>query len=83
MEHIAIPKEEPSVIYPIGAVVEDCQAIYKILAFQKQNHLHKYKVQVLQRKEAVPTHVKQYLDDSKPQWLLVLPQNINKMKRIE
>ena len=83
MDHFAIPKEEPSVIYPIGAVVEDCQAIYKILDFQKQDILHKYKVQVIQRKLPIPTHLQQYLDDSKPQWLLVLPQNINKMKRIE
>ena len=83
MDHFSVPKEEPSLIFPVGAVIEDCQAVYKILDFQKQDQFHKYKVQVLQRKQPIPTHIKQHIDDSKPQMLLMLPQNLNKMKRIE
>ena len=82
MEWCKIPTCEPDVVFPIGAVIEDCKGKYKILQFEKQGILHKYKVEVLEQKIPIPPDCQMYLDQ-KIQWLLVLPQNINGIKRIE
>lgn len=83
MNWLQVPTEEPSITFPVGAVIEDQKGIYKILKFEKQdNLLHKYQVEVLQQKIPIPPQIKRYIDD-KIQWLLVLPQNIHAIKRIE
>ena len=77
-----IPTEEPSIIFPIGAVIEDHKGIYKILEFKKQDKIHKYKVEVIKQKQPIPQNLVMFLDP-KIQWLLVLPQNLESIKRIE
>ena len=81
MNTFSIPKEEPSIIFPIGAILEDVQGKYKVLEMQKQEKAHKYKVEVLEQKIPIPDHLKHFID-SKIQWLLVLPQNLSNIKRI-
>lgn len=81
MEWHSIPTTEPDVIFPEGAVLEDCKGRYKVLRFEKQGILHKYKVEVLEQKIPIPAECKPFLDE-KIQWLLVLPQNIDKLQRI-
>lgn len=82
MELFQMPTEEASIIFPIGAVLEDEKGVYKVLEFQKQEFVHKYKVEVLQQKIPIPEHLKRWLD-GKIQWLLVMPQNLHAIKRIE
>ena len=78
-----IAKEEPSIIFPTGAVIEDLKGKYKILEFQKQDgKTHKYKVEVIEQKIPIPPDMQPFID-SKVQWLLVLPQNLPYIKRIE
>ena len=83
MNWLDVPTEEPSIIFPVGAVIEDEKGRYKILAFEKQkNLLHKYKVEVLQQKIPIPKACRPFIDD-KIQWLIVLPQNLANITRIE
>lgn len=82
MNQFAIPKEEPSIIFPIGAIIEDIKGRYKILEFEKQDKAHKYKVEVLEQKIPIPDSMKPFIDE-KIQWLLVLPQNLCNIQRIE
>lgn len=81
MHPFAIPTEEPSIVFPEGAILEDIQAKYKVLEMQKQGKAHKYKVEVLEQKIPIPDHIRPFLDP-KIQWLLVLPQNLPNIKRI-
>lgn len=83
MDPFAVPTEEPSIIFPIGAVIEDERARYKILEFQKQDKGHKYRVEVLEQKIPIPEQLKKYLDDTKFHWILVLPQNLDKIRRLQ
>lgn len=79
----AVPTTEPSTIYPVGAILEDHKGVYKVLKFEKQNEkLHKYQVEVLKQKKPVPPELKRFIDE-KTQWLLILPQNLPFLKRIE
>lgn len=83
MEWFAVPKEEPSIIFPVGAILEDNKGTYKVLSFEKQDNLiHKYKVEVLQQKDPIPKHFKPFLDE-KFQMLVVLPQNLHLIRRIQ
>ena len=83
MEWLHIPKvEEPSIIFPVGAIIEDMKGKYKILQFEKQDKAHKYKVEVLEQKIPIPDHMKPFIDE-KIQTLIVLPQNLANIKRIE
>ena len=81
-DYFAVPKEEPSIIFPIGAIIEDVRGKYKILEFQKQDFAHKYKVEVLEQKIQPPKGLVMFLDP-KIQWLLVLPQNLSNITRVE
>ena len=74
MEWYRVPKEEPSIIFPEGAVIEDERGIYKILQFRKQdNKFHLYKVEILTLKD--PTE--------KPfEWMLVVPLSLEKIRRL-
>lgn len=80
MDYFAIPKVEPSIVFPEGAIIEDTKGKYKILKLEKQGVLHKYKVEVLEQKIAVPESLKMYIKDEKFQTILVLPQNLDKIK---
>lgn len=82
MDTFATSQEEPSIIFPIGAIIEDVKGKYKILEFQKQDKAHKYKVEVLEQKIKPPQNLVMYLDP-KIQWLLVLPQNLANITRVE
>lgn len=84
MDWLRVPTEEPSITFPIGAVIEDEKGIYKILDFQKQEDvIHKYKVEVLTQKIPIPAHIKRYFKDEKIQWLLVSPEKVHLIKRHE
>lgn len=82
MDWLRAPTEEPSIIFPIDAVLEDEKGVYKVLEFQKQEFMHKYKVEVLSLKSALPPSLVRY-NMNKIQWLLVMPQNLHAIKRIE
>ena len=78
----AVPTEEPSIIFPVGAVIEDEKGRYKILSFEKQkNFIHKYQVEVLEQKIPIPDHAKPFIDE-KIQWMIVFPQNLANIQRI-
>ena len=83
MDPFAIPSEEPSIVFPIGAIIEDEKAKYKILEFHKQDKIHKYRVEVLEHKVPIPEHIKKYMTDTNFYWILVLPQNLDKIRRLE
>lgn len=82
MEWNSVPTEEPNVIFPIGAVIEDEKGIYKVLKFDKQKMIHKYKVEVLKQKIPIPEEFKPFLDE-KIQTILVLAQNLSSIRRVE
>lgn len=83
MDSFTVPTEEPSITFPVGAIIEDDKAVYKILEpVVVQGKAHKYKVEITQHKKPIPDNLKQYLEDTKLQWILVLPQNIPLIKRI-
>jgi hypothetical protein len=82
MDWLKVPTEEASIIFPIGAVIEDEKGIYKILEFQKQECIHKYKVEVITLKTPIPPQLKHY-GLEKTQWLIVMPQNLKAITRIE
>ena len=82
MDPFATTQEEPSIIFPIGAIIEDTKGKYKILAFEKQDKAHKYKVEVLEQKIQPPQNLVMFLDP-KIQWILVLPQNLPNITRLE
>lgn len=82
MQWNSVPNEEPSIIFPIGAIIEDQKGKYEILEFLKQQNAHKYKVKILEQKMPIPDHMKQYVD-LENHWILVLPQNLGSIKRIQ
>lgn len=84
MNAFSVPTEEPSIIFPVGAIIEDDKGIYKILEpMVKQEKAHKYKVEVIDQKIPIPANLRQFMIDTKVYWLLVLPQNLPAIKRIE
>lgn len=81
MDWNTIPQEEPSIIFPIGAIIEDNKGRYKIEKFEKQKFAHKYKVEIIELWNPPPQEVSMFFDRNNF-WLLVLPQNLNAIKRI-
>lgn len=81
-DYFNVPKEDYEQHFPIGAVIEDAKGKYKIVDFLKQEKIHKYKVEVLQQKIPIPDNFKPFIDE-KIQWILVLPQNVKYITRIE
>lgn len=71
--------EMPSVIYPIGAVLEDEKMIMKVLEFRMCRSAHMYKMEVLKWKVMPPDHVQQLMDMKTP-WVLITPYSIPKIK---
>lgn len=80
--YFAVPQEEYEQAFPVGAIIEDVKAKYKILEFHKQEKTHKYKVEVLEQKIPIPEQYKLFIDN-KVHWIIVLPQNLPNIKRIE
>jgi len=82
MEWFQVPKEEPSVTFEVGTILEDTKGVYKVLSGPvKQKVAHLYKVEVLQQKEPIPDELKIFIDP-KIQTLVILAQNLDKIKRI-
>lgn len=82
MEWFHVPKEEPSIIFPVGAILEDDKAVYKILSGPDvQKVAHVYKAEVLHQKIPIPEDLKMFIDP-KIQSLVILSQNVDKIKRI-
>lgn len=81
MQWFHVPKEEPTVTFPVGAVIEDDTARYEILEFQKQGIQHKYRVKTLLQKQPIPECVRPHL---RPEnlWVIVVPQMVEKIVRI-
>jgi len=70
----AIPKEPPSRMFAVGDVFEDQKAVYKVMEpCVVQGVYHKYKCQVLQRKEPVPSVAHHTF--SEIEWVMILKQN--------
>lgn len=78
----SVPKEEPSIIFPEGAILEDVKGKYKVLKMEKQDKVHKYTVEVLEQKIPIPDRLKFFIDD-KIQTLIVLAHNLSNIQRIE
>lgn len=90
MNWFDVPKEEPSITFPIGAVIADQKAKMKILEGPiVQKTIHKYKVQILERYQEVPRDVREWkavYESDKPQdweWMIVLAQNLPHIRRLE
>lgn len=82
MDWFHVPTEEPSIIFPEGAIIEDAKGIYKILKMEKEKTIHKYTVEVVEQKIPIPDAMKPFIDEKK-QTLLILAQNLDKIKRIQ
>ena len=83
MEWFEVPKEEPSIIFPVGAILEDEKGVYKILKpVDKQKVAHCYTVEMIQEKIPISEHMKPFLD-TKKMTFVVLAQNLHKIKRIQ
>lgn len=80
-DYFKVPQEDYEQAFPIGAIIEDAKAKYKILEFQIQEKTHKYKVEVLEQKIPIPERFKPFMD-FKIHWIIVLPQNLPNIKRI-
>ena len=80
---IPIGKELPSIIFPVGAVIEDPMMIAEIIHFYpKTRSGHVYKVKVLQWKIEVPEGVKQYLEKPDEIYITVYGENMGNIKRL-
>lgn len=73
--------EMPSVIYPIGAILEDEKMVMKVLEFREVRTAHSYKVEVLKWKVMPPDYIQQRMDMKTP-WILVTPYSIPKIQVI-
>lgn len=80
--YFRVPQEDYEQQFQVGNIIEDQKGKYKILEFMKQEKTHKYKVEVLEQKKPIPEHLKMFIDE-KIQYIIVLPQNIPNIKRVE
>ena len=83
----AIPKEFPSITFPVGAVIEDQKAVYKVLEpCAVDGFAHKYKCEVLRRKLPPPENLdiwgKMHFAQN-IEWVLILKQNEHLISRVE
>ena len=80
---IPIGKTEPSITFPVGAVIEDPMMIAEILyKYPKTRVGHVYKVKVLQWKIELSEGVKQHLEKPDEIYICVVEENIANIKRI-
>jgi hypothetical protein len=75
---LQVYSEMPSVIYPIGAILEDEKMIMKVLEFKEVRTAHSYKVEVLQWKVMPPELIQRHMD-MKTTWILITPYSIPKI----
>jgi hypothetical protein len=68
-------REKPSFVFPNGTILEDPNAVMKILQFKENHSGHGYKVEVLKWKLEPPDEVKKYLDMNNF-WILVNAESI-------
>lgn len=69
----------PSKIFAIGSVIEDQNAIMKILHFAPCRSGHSYKVEVLQWKIQPPDGIKEHIDE-KAMWIFVSADSIKNIQ---
>lgn len=74
--------KEPSIQYPIGTIIEDPNAVMKLLQFKKCRTGHAYKAEVLKWKIEPSDEVKKHLDMNNF-WILVIDRSIENIKVIE
>ena len=80
---IPIGKTEPSITFPVGAVIEDPMMVAEILyKYPKTRSGHMYKVKVLQWKIELPERAKEYMPDPNEIYITVFEENIANIKRI-
>lgn len=74
-----VPTEKPSVIYPVGAKLEDEKMIMEVLEFQDKPLVHMYKVKVLKWKISPAHYITPHMNMDTP-WIIVVPDSIPKIK---
>ena len=80
---IPLGKQTPSIIFPVGAVIEDPMMIAEIThQYLKTRTGHMYKVKVLQWKIDLPPHVKAHLEKPDEIYITVFGENLDKIKRL-
>lgn len=80
---IPIGKTEPSITFPVGAVIEDPMMIAEILyQYPKTRTGHMYKVKVLKWKIELSEAVKQHLEKPDEIYISVFEENIANIKRV-
>ena len=80
---IPIGKTEPSITFPVGAVIEDPMMVAEILyKYSKTRAGHIYKVKVLKWKIELPEAVKQSLEKPDETYINVYEENMGNIQRI-
>ena len=80
---IPIGKTEPSITFPVGAVIEDPMMVAEILhKYPKSRIGHSYRVKVLRWKIDIPDRVKEHSIAPDEMVILVLEENMSSIQRI-
>lgn len=74
-----IDKEQPSVIFENGSVIEDVNGVFKILRRYRSHSGDSYQVEVIRWNLEPPESVKVHMD-LKNFWILVTASAISKIK---
>lgn len=75
---------EPSIVFPVGAVIEDPMMVAEILYKYPKSRLgHTYKVKVLKWKIELAESVKQHLEKPDEIYITVLEENMANIKRLQ
>ena len=74
-----ICRESPSTIFPIGTIIEDCNAVMKSKRFIQSHSGHSYQVEVLKWNLEPPDEIKDLMDFENF-WVLVTAESILKIK---
>ena len=72
----------PSIVFPIGTIIEDCNAKMKIKKFYPSRFGHSYQVELLHWNLYPPESVRVHLDMDNF-WILVTKETIDKIKVYE
>lgn len=81
---IPIGKTEPSIVFPVGAIIEDQMMIAEILhKYHKTRSGHMYKVKVHKWKIEVPQGIQQHLEKPDEICICVFEENMANIKRIQ
>ena len=80
---IPLGKTEPSITFPVGAVIEDPTMVAEILYKYPKSRLgHNYRVKVLRWKIDPPEKVKEYSIAPDEMVILLLEENMANIQRI-